>query len=730
MARHAPRSTAKKDNHAPYQEQILAALQEDIEPAKTTFAFQLGLFAVTIANLLLPVLYFGLIFLVAHGLYWNFRYNDPRGGFKPMVYYFGAYVAGGITLVFLVKPLFARGPKESPPLKLKRSAEPFLYEYVEAICDVVHAPVPSSIRLTCDPNAGAGFTRGLMGLVTGRMTLTIGLTLVAGMSVRQLTGILAHEFGHFSQGTSMRMSFIVRVINYWLLKIVCLRDRWDEKLDELSGDIRLKPILAVARFCVWLSRQLLFGLLWLGNAISCFLMRQMEFDADRYEARVVGFRTFTSSCNRLSDLCIAHQMALGDLHHFHSEGRLADNLPALIVSNVPHITAKFRKEVRKMQREQQAGLFDTHPTDRDRIENVRQETETGIFQLPGDQVDLPATVLFANFEQLCRFMTADYYKCALGTEFKNSLLYPVEQLVKRRDAELKAGKSLDRYFQVHIPVDRPLPIGADSHKPPARPQQALQELKETRAEMLRQVAEYKRLTERYEQTEQTLFLTLDALSVRDCGLSIRGKDFGLPDNRLKTAEEKHKRARAAVQHLAARMLTFENAASERMTAALRLLQVPKVSASVPEGDVLRDEVRELIPDALLVSEIIGELPALRILYRRTAVLFSRLGKRNNGALIEKIIGQLEGISRRLNSIHDQLEGKRYPLDHADEDMTLQKFVIPYVPEPLDVGGLVGATQYVVDRLFTLQVRLFAKLTHAAEKVESALGLPMLDDPSA
>ena len=370
-------STAREDARTPLQEQILAALQGEIEPAQTTFAYKAGLFAVAVANLLLPLLYFGLIFLLAHGLYWNARYNAPTGGMWGVVFYFGAYVVGGITLAFLIKPLFARGANQSPPLNLKRSAEPFLYEYVEAICDAVNAPSPTSIRLACEPNAAAGFSGGLFGLLSGRMTLTIGLPLVAGMSVRQLTGILAHEFGHFSQGASMRMSYVVRVINFWLMKIVCIRDQWDEKLDGWSGDLRLRPVLYAARFCIWLSRQLLFGLLWLGNAISCFLMRQMEFDADRYEARVVGFRTFASSCTRLSELNIAHQMAMGDLQRFHTEGRLVDDLPSLIVSNVPHITAEFRREYRKMELQRQTGLFDTHPADRDRSIPDHRATQLG-----------------------------------------------------------------------------------------------------------------------------------------------------------------------------------------------------------------------------------------------------------------------------------------------------------------------------------------------------------------
>ena len=722
----------KIEPYTPLQQQILAALQDDeIARPHLTIGYKLGLLAVAAANLLLPLLYFGLIFLVAHAIYWNARYNLPGRGPMGFVIYFGAYILGFITLVFLIKPLFARDPKASSPLNLKRSSEPFLYEYVEAICDAVNAPAPNSIRLICEPNAAASFSRGLMGLVTGQMTLTIGLPLAAGMSVRQLTGVLAHEFGHFSQGGGMRLCYIVRVINFWLLKIVFLRDSWDEALERYSqnGDWRFRFILYAARGSIWTSRQLLFGLLWMGNAISCFLMRQMEFDADRYEARMVGHRTFAATCSRLSELSIAHQMAMSDLRQFHSEGRLADDLPTLIVSNVPHISPKFRKEYRKQQLARQTGLFDTHPADRERIENARQEDPTGLFQLKGEQKDPPATVLFTKFERLCRAMTFDFYEDLLGDHFKKKLLHPASQLIAQRDAELEAGKALDRYFQIHVPVDRPLTLYDDTDKPPAKPREAAHDLKAARDEMLRELKDYQDLPQRYEEAENTLYTTAEALSVMDCGLRIRGRDFGLASSSRKAAEAKHKRAKAAVQYLAAKMLVFETAASMRISTALRILQVPKVADAIPDGRALQEEVRTMIRDARLISGIIGGLPILRILYRRIAVLFARLGKQPNQKLVQTIIAQIEGMSNRINSISDELKDQAYPFDHADDTMTLRDFVIPYLPEEMDVGGLVHATQLLFERLYTLQVRLFARLTQAAEKVETVLGLPPLPVPT-
>jgi Zn-dependent protease with chaperone function len=711
------------------QRQILGALREQIEPTRSTFMYKLALLGVAGLNLVLPVIYFGLIVLVGHAIYWNWKYFGPdRGGH--FVVQLGSTLLAGATLIFLIKPLFARDPKASIPLKIKSDAEPFLYEYVRTICELVKAPVPRTIRLMCEPNAYASFSGGMFGLVTGRMELTIGLPLVTGMSVRQLTGILAHEFGHFSQGGAMRLSFIVRIINAWLFKIVFLRDALDAKLEELSegGDIRLWPFVKSMQFCIFLSRQLLFGVAWLGNAVSCFLLRQMEYDADRYEARTVGFRTFSSTFSRIQEIGIAHQMALGDLDTFHSEGRLPDNLPLLVVSNVKRITPELRKAFRKLAITQQTGLFDSHPSDRDRIDSARQESAAGVFQLTSQNSNPPATVLFANLERICRGITVDFYKEQMGRSFQKKLVYPANELISRRDAEFEAGKALDRYFQVHIPIDRPLPLDAESLSPPPRPQEALQNLKEARERMLAALVEYKPLPERYQHASAAQYNALEALAVIDSELKYRGKDFGLPNNRPETAQSQLKRVRAAVQHLAARMLTFESAASERLGAALRLLQVPKVAAAIPDGTAWQTEARMLIKDGRLISEMIGELPALQMLFRRTGALLSHLGNNRPQRVIEKIVGQLEAMSSQLKLIHDQLEGKPYSFDHADDTVTLQHFVIPYVPEPMDLAGQVAACERLVDRLYTLQIRIFARLSQMAEKVESVLGLAPLPDP--
>ena len=130
--------------------------------------------------------------------------------------------------------------------------------------------------------------------------MTIGLPLVAGMSLRELTGVLSHEFGHFRQGSGMRMNQRIFSIQTWFARAVYERDEWDERLVRWSEDESWFALIAqFGRLGVWVSRQFLWVLMVLGNIISALFVRQMEHDADRYEVLISGSDVFEQTAMRL-----------------------------------------------------------------------------------------------------------------------------------------------------------------------------------------------------------------------------------------------------------------------------------------------------------------------------------------------------------------------------------------------------------------------------------------------
>lgn len=707
------------------QEEILNSLKTTIRPTETGFGYRLGITAVGLAMLMMPLIYLGVIGLIGHMVWWNIEFakHAKQGGLNIIL-----AILGAITILFMIKPIFSGWQKGAKPIRLKRNAEPFLFDYVEAICDAVNAPYPKSIRIDCEPNASAGPRKSVLSLFQGELTLTIGMPLVAGFNVRQLTGVLGHEFGHFSQGYGMKLSAIVRRMNYWYMRAAFERDNWDEMLVSLSRSLpsRVAVFVWIVRFFVWLARKLIFFVFILGHAISSYMLREMEYDADRYETRLVGSKTFASTCKKLADITLANQMALNDLNNFYREGKLADNLPALIVSNIPHITPEIRKLVRKHERDTQTGWFDSHPTNRDRIESAKAENTDGVFNPPMNFGDLPASVLFHDFERVSKAITLQHYKALLAEDFDKSKVKSTEILIGQREAEIEAGKALDRYFQVHIPILRPLRLADDVNEPPENAKETLRELQESRKQMLALVDEYETLAKCIEEAEDSWLLAGEAQALLDANISFNASDYRLKSSRQKTVRARTTVTEEAVRNLGARMLPFEMAAEERLSYALRLLHVPKVSQAIKNGDELL-QLQQLIPEAVFVSNLMNSLPDLRIAYRKLGTLCSHLDNHARPELIQAIETQMRSVHSILRKMKKKMSTRMYPFEHTVDSTKLDDYALPFVPDTQDLLGLLTVTQEMFERLAGVQMRLFSRLAHTAEKVEAVVGLPPLQE---
>ena len=74
-----------------------------------------------------------------------------------------------------------------------------LFAFVDQVCEEVRATAPKRINVDCQVNASASLGRGVRGMLGKDMVLTIGLPLLASLSLREFGGVLTHEFGHFTR---------------------------------------------------------------------------------------------------------------------------------------------------------------------------------------------------------------------------------------------------------------------------------------------------------------------------------------------------------------------------------------------------------------------------------------------------------------------------------------------------------------------------------------------------
>lgn len=715
--------------------------QDQIAPVPVSGSYRLGIALVSFFMFMLPLIYLALIGTVAWGV-WYHAVNHTgimssaassttgRNAGKAVVFAFMVYItpilAGGGLILFMFKPLFSKPSNDSGRRTLKPADEPLLFEFVERICKAVNAPRPRRIDIDCNINASASFGRGLLSMVGNDLVLTLGMPLVAGLTMRQFGGVLAHEFGHFAQGAGMRLTYLIRSISYWFTRVVYERDAWDDKLEEWSRglDLRIGWIFYAVRLGVWITRKILWVLMVSGHFVAGILLRQMEFDADRHEARLAGSRIFATTARQLSVLGVAYRGAMSDLGNFYREGRLGDNLPKLILLNVDQLPEKVHAKIDEMILESKTGLFDTHPCDRERMASAAKEDTDGIFTLR-----LPAAHLFKRFDFLSRAVTWDYYKEIFGKELKKSDLHPVDKLMEIQKSQTDAWKALQRFFQGHVSWYRPFQSPTIAFSKPANGAEAVACMKQGRATMLSEADRYAEIWKKFGEIDTELIEIGLAEVLLKAGIRIRKNDFSIPLTRRDDVEQAREAAEIRQGRLQQKLIPFEDAAADRLYSALQLARTSKVAAALSEQGVLNGELDQLLEIFNHINERLGQLLVIRDAQIAMGKLLSLLSENSeNPQLITQIQERMADLADHIIHLRESFESTPYPFDHARADITVADYLLKTLPDPENPVSLYEAADAIGHALPPMQARVTGRLCQIAEMVETYFGLPLLEDP--
>lgn len=418
-------------------ESINASFTSTVARTPVSLLYRLGLIVVAFAMVMLPLIYLAMIGAAGWLVYYwatHFTFLLSMGRGRSWIVMLLAYLtplfAGVVLVFFMVKPLFARRVAHAQPLALNPGAEPLLFAFVTRLCQAVGAPFPTRIDIDCELNASASFRRGMFSFLGNDLVLTIGLPLAASLNLREFAGVLAHEFGHFTQGFGMRLTYVIRTVNGWFARVVHQRDEWDVMLEEgaQTDDWKIAFMVGVARLGVWFSRLLLKLLMWIGHLIGCFMLRQMEYDADSYEIKLAGSEAFESTMRRFHVLGATMERTDKGLQaSWNMAKKLPDDFPAYFMKHAATMTEMERTRLEDTMGLEPTGLFDTHPSNGDRIRKARKAGEPGIFHL-----DAPARALFSSFDVPAKQVTLLHYQDDLGLPLEMAVLVPVETKKEER----------------------------------------------------------------------------------------------------------------------------------------------------------------------------------------------------------------------------------------------------------------------------------------------------------
>ena len=693
-----------------------------LDPHRASLSYKICLALVAVLMLCLPLVYFA--FVAAFG-YWvvDSLATPPRslGHVWQWLGYALLVVAGPMTLLFLIKPCFARRPPDSGALPVQKGEAPTLECFVGLLARAVGAPGPERIELDCGVNAAAGFRGGWRGVVAQDTKLTLGLPLVAGLDLRSFAGVLAHELGHFSQRWGMVLAWVITGISERFEFLMYNRDRWELALQDAArsdrGHVQLFAIATLA--LLWIARRPLWVLMWAGRGISCFALRQLEYDADGYEIVFAGSEVFRRTSRDIHLLHAGSAHALRIVDENLSDGRLPRNLPMLARAQADVLPDRIRIAVERELDEGPSGrkLFSTHPPDRDRIGVAESWGAPGLIHSK-----LSARELFADFDQTAERLSRHFYGSQI--EFDISKCAVVENrvyslAVKKREQGFTA---CERFFGGHFTIARPLrfsPEEIDAMRrgiPPAndgvRPwRRQMNEWLEHRAEIF----------ERFERAEEDLLRIGRASELFLAGFRIRRKAFALPRN-LAALSERQKTAADNRDSALVHLIAFDRIARCRIGAGLASFMADRGEEAARDRHQTRRVLR-----ALAAMETV--MPKLQRLRRRTlaqaALLQNLRAVAVNRGVVDRLQRNAAELSDLVQAIRSPLQRVPYPFEHAAQKISVAEFSTARFPQLQAITQSYRTAEVMLQRLFDLYFRLVGHLCSVTEAAEAdgRLGMP-------
>ena len=692
-----------------------------VEAVPVPWSYRASLLAVTFVMLLLPVIYLVLIGMVGWGTYYHATHHlswfSSIGSKRLAFLAYASPLFAGFTMVFfMVKPLFSARHHGGEARTLRSQEEPLLFHFVGRVAEAVGASKPVEIRVDSEVNASASFRRGLVSFFGDDLVLTLGLPLVGGLSLEQFGGVLAHEFGHFAQGGGMRLTYVVRAINAWFYRVVYERDHFDDELESSSenGGCYWVVLVMAAQILVGLSRLILKGLMYFGHFVSCLMLRHMEYDADRYETRLVGPKTFESTCRELRYLSVANQITMQDLQAFWREGKLSRSLPALIRLNRKELNPEICEALDRSLREESTGRFDTHPSDRDRIFSSRREEASPIFVSSSRAVDL-----FRDFPGLAKEASLRFYREVLGPDLREESLLDMGEIVQEKEEDRTLTDALEIYCGPLLNLYRAFP--------PIRPQpekstEALvRDLREAHATLQERgpvvmgaVQDILQALEKDREIRQAMLL-------HELNIAVGSDTFS---QNLETASATMGQRRGLDGFLKRRdesLIEGQDLLVQRLNAALGLVLNERRWGQFGRDWGWAQKMKSWID---VLNDLSCHFEAVRLLGHLKVeldVLGHLLGEgRDPELLILPVNERMKRAHSLLVEVTDM--GGQYPFDHRDGRKKLSKFLVSQSFDWQEPATIMMAMEELEDGFFTVYRRLLGQMAMVAMEVETAAGL--------
>jgi Zn-dependent protease with chaperone function len=277
-------------------------------------------------------------------------------------------VFGAFAIIWSILPRFNRFVAPGP--RLLPEQNPALFEMIGSLSELLKQKMPAEVYLIPDVNAYVGERGGFLGIGSRRI-MGIGLPLLQSLTIRQLRGVLAHEFGHYYGGDTS--------LGPWIFK---------------TRAAIIRTVANLGKSIVQLPFRWYAGLyLRVTQAIS----RRQELVADELAVRLVGSQIYIEALSAIHGLGPAYNAYWkNEVAPVLSAGYrppLAQGFASFTSSN--RVSEAMANIIAEQRTKAETNVYDSHPTLKDRISAVQ-----GLPAGPKTGLDQPAVELIRNVPEL------------------------------------------------------------------------------------------------------------------------------------------------------------------------------------------------------------------------------------------------------------------------------------------------------------------------------------------
>jgi hypothetical protein len=521
-----------------------------------------------------------------------------------------ALTASVIGLEFLAcgllfRQLLSATPPPEARQELLSGDQPHLFALIHALCKHLKAKPPTKVIVDTSANCRAR-----------PQTLHIGLSMLVGLSLPQLAGILTHELSFLAPGRGARALRVMVAVHQWFVMRIqhdpLLRNRKKHIRPSLMRKLLRWPLRG-AVYLASLPMRLLHGVLRL---LLRAVARLQVSVSDQTAMALVGSTTFTEALAARTRLGMIWQECEA-LYQKPEDPLAVTEVP----DNIPLLVGRwFRsREPQMIVSDMKQHWLPQAPNDVHRLDRAHELTIPSQWTAEG-----PGTQCIISFHEQSRRATHFHYQNAWGFNLSQIKLVNVDESVHTNRQSNELVTTMNRYLRGMAHPERAFcGIAKESHGG-ITDQHLLSEMKECRGWLAKYSDRTSTALAEWSHAWRLVRDIEGALALSAAGLPIHRQQFA--SSTAEGLREELHRQQEVMNNLEGMLKESEGKLETLMACSLELMWRAD-PATLPAK---LQAMRETLPHWVMIYETLGlSLPTLRSLIT-TYHAFNALGAEISG----------------------------------------------------------------------------------------------------